>query len=133
MPKIKQDTSQPKPRKSRRLQTLKGFKDILPEHQKFWSFVFEKVKSSAGDYGYARIDTPIVESAGLFERTIGQLSDIVGKEMFVFEDRGGEKVVLRPEITAPVARAYIEHGMFSWPQPVKLWYWGPRDTACGKA
>ncbi len=111
--------------KPKKFQTLKGFRDILPEHQKFWNFVFEKVKDIAQDYSYQKIDTPILESAELFERTVGQTTDIVEKEMFVFKDKGGEKVTLRPEMTAPVARAYIEHGMISWPQPVKLWYWGP--------
>jgi len=126
MPKIKKDTTQPtRTGKGKKLKTLRGFKDILPEQQRFWNFVFEKVKGIAQDYGYQKIDTPIVESIDLFKRTVGQSSDIVSKEMFAFEDKGGEQVVLRPEITAPVARAYIEHGMLSLPQPVKLWYWGP--------
>ncbi len=108
-----------------KFQTLRGFKDILPEHQKFWDFVLKNVKETAQDYSYQKIDTPILESSALFERTVGKETDIVEKEMFSFEDRGGEKVTLRPELTASVARAYIEHGMISWSQPVKLWSWGP--------
>ena len=133
MPRTKKDTSKEKasaPAKSRKskpkkLQTLKGFKDIRPDSQKYWNFVYDKVKTISSDYSYKKIDTPILESVKLFERTIGETSDIVSKEMFAFEDKGGDMVVLRPEITAPVVRAYIEHGMLALPQPVKLWYWGP--------
>jgi len=109
-------------RQSHKIQTLKGFKDILPEHQKFWNFIFEKVKDTAEDYSFQRIETPVLEYASLFQRTVGEDTDIVGKEMYTFIDKNGELVTLRPEMTAPVARAYIEHGMISWPQPVKLWY-----------
>jgi len=126
MPKKAKNLDKSKPSKSsRKIQTLKGFRDILPEHQKFWGFIFDKVRKTAEDFSYEKIDTPIIESTKLFERTVGESSDIVSKEMFTFEDKGGDKVTLRPEITAPVARAYIEHGMLTWPQPVKLWYWGP--------
>ena len=125
MPRTKTTASTQQSKKSRKLQTLKGFKDILPDNQKYWSFVFEKVKNVAQDFTYSKIDTPILEKASLFERTVGQGTDIVEKEMFTFTDKGGEKITLRPEITAPVARAYVEHGMLNLPQPVKLWYWGP--------
>jgi len=107
---------------SHKIQALKGFKDILPEHQKFWNFVAEKVKDTAEDYSFQKIDTPVLESALLFQRTIGEETDIVAKEMYTFTDKSGELITMRPEMTAPVARAYIEHGMISWPQPVKLWY-----------
>ncbi len=121
-----QHMSRKKVNKSKfKYQTLRGFKDILPEHQKFWDFVFKNIKETAGDFSYQKIDTPILESANLFERTVGKETDIVAKEMFSFEDKGGEKVTLRPELTASVARAYIEHGMLNWSQPVKLWSWGP--------
>lgn len=106
-------------------QTLKGFRDILPEHQKFWNFLYSQVKVTAQDYSYEKIDTPILESTALFERTVGSETDIVAKEMFSFKDKSGDNITLRPEVTASVARAYIEHGMISWSQPVKLWYWGP--------
>ncbi len=125
-PKKNQTPAEPPVKHSRqnhKIQTLKGFKDVLPEQQKFWNFVFEKVKDTADDYSFQKIDTPILESASLFQRTLGEETDIVGKEMYTFTDKSGELVTLRPEMTAPVARAYIEHGMVSWPQPVKLWYW----------
>ena len=100
-----------KPNKhSHKIQTLKGFKDILPEHQKFWNFVAEKVKDTAEDYSFQKIETPILESASLFQRTIGEETDIVSKEMYTFTDKRGELVTLRPEMTAPAARAYIEPG-----------------------
>lgn len=70
-------------------------------------------------YGYQRIDTPIFEEAGLFIRGIGQDTDIVEKEMYLFHDRGGKQMALKPEGTAPVCRAYLEHGMASLPQPVR--------------
>jgi histidyl-tRNA synthetase len=73
-------------------------------------------------YGYARVDTPTFEDAGLFVRGIGEQTDIVEKEVYTLEDRSGDKLTLRPEGTASVCRAYIEHGMHSLPQPVKLCY-----------
>jgi len=75
-------------------------------------------------YGYERIDVPAFEDTGLFSRSIGEETDIVQKEMYTFEDRGGNKITLRPEGTAPVCRAYLEHGMHNLPQPVKLYYIG---------
>ena len=75
--------------------------------------------------GYRYIETPIFEDTELFTRGVGESTDIVQKEMFTFEDMGGRSLTLRPEGTAPVCRAYIEHGMHKRPQPVRLWYWGP--------
>ena len=75
--------------------------------------------------GYGRIETPIFEDTGLFERGVGESTDIVRKEMFTFEDQGGRSITLRPEGTAPICRAYVEHGMHKLAQPVKLWYQGP--------
>lgn len=106
-------------------QVLRGMKDILPQEQKFWRFVADRVESLARAYGFERIDTPILEETALFARTAGKQSDVVEKEMFSFIDKGGENVSLRPEGTAPIARAYINHGMFTFPQPVKLYYMGP--------
>jgi histidyl-tRNA synthetase len=73
-------------------------------------------------YGYERIDSPVFEDTGLFARSVGEDTDIVEKEMYTFEDRGGNKITLRPEGTAPVCRAYLEHGLHNLPQPVKLYY-----------
>ena len=75
--------------------------------------------------GYGRIETPAFEDTELFERGVGEGTDIVNKEMFTFSDQGGRSLTLRPEGTAPVVRAYVEHGMHRLPQPVRLWYWGP--------
>ena len=78
-----------------------------------------------GRAGFGRIETPAFEHTELFVRSVGEATDIVSKEMFTFTDQGERELTLRPEGTAPVARAYLEHGMQKLPQPVKLWYWGP--------
>jgi len=106
-------------------QTLRGFKDILPSEQKYWRLVYRKAEELTGAYGYERLDSPILEDTSLFTRTAGKQSDIVEKEMFTFVDKGEENVTMRPEGTAPLVRAYINHGMVNLPQPVKLYYWGP--------
>ena len=76
-------------------------------------------------YGFSRLDTPVYEDSGLFVRSVGEGTDIVEKEMYTFEDRGGDSITLRPEGTAPVCRAYLEHGMHNLPQPVRLYYFCP--------
>ena len=78
-----------------------------------------------GAFGYQHVVTPEFEETGLFERGVGEATDIVRKEMYTFEDKGGRSMTLRPEGTAPICRAYVEHGMHTWPQPVKLWYYCP--------
>ncbi len=100
----------------------RGTTDILPQEQEYWRFVAEKARALCELYGYQRIDTPVFEQTGLFYHSVGEGTDIVEKEMYTFEDRSGEKMTLRPEGTAPVCRAYIEHGMHQLPQPVKLYY-----------
>ena len=106
-------------------QAPRGTQDILPGEQPYWRYVEAKADEMARLYGYARIDTPTFEEAGLFVRTVGAGTDIVEKEMYTFADLGGGQMTLRPEGTAPVCRAYIEHGMASLPQPVKLYYLAP--------
>ncbi|MBI4426807.1 MAG: histidine--tRNA ligase [Candidatus Kerfeldbacteria bacterium] len=106
-------------------QLLRGMKDILPADQPYWDAVASIVDKTATGAGFARIETPVLEAASLFTRSVGQETDIVEKEMYVFVDKSGDRVALRPELTAAAARAYLEHGMISWPQPVKLWYLGP--------
>lgn len=106
-------------------QTLRGMKDILPEDQSFWEQVRRASEKLARDYGYVRIDTPIVEYSNLFVRGIGVGTDIINKEMYSFVTRGGDKVALRPEMTAGVARAFVQHGMNVWAKPVKLFSTGP--------
>ncbi|MFO8010318.1 MAG: histidine--tRNA ligase [Dehalococcoidia bacterium] len=100
----------------------RGTYDILPEQQRFWKFIKEKAALISSRYGYSRIDTPVFEDAGLFVRSIGEETDIVEKEMYTFKDRGGDSITLRPEGTAPICRAYLEHGMHNMIQPVKLYY-----------
>ena len=103
----------------------RGTQDILPQDQAYWSFVEEKADRICQLYGYKPIDTPVFEQTGLFRRSVGEGTDIVEKQMYTFEDRGGDSMTLRPEGTAPVCRAYIEHGMHNLPQPVRLYYIGP--------
>lgn len=111
-----------KPRGVATPQPPRGMKDILPNEEKFWSFARGKADGIARAYGYEKIETPIVEETSLFVRAVGKQTDIVEKEMFSFEDQGGENLTLRPEATAAVARAYINHGMVNLPQPVKFFY-----------
>lgn len=102
------------------LQALRGMRDILPDEQPYWERVRRVLTHAQQEYGFQRIDTPLVEYAHLFTRSVGQGTDIIDKEMYVFNTRGGDKVALRPEFTAGVARAFIQHGMAVLPKPVKL-------------
>ncbi len=104
---------------------LRGFRDVLPEEQAYWDAVERAARSISTDYSFGRIRLPVLERVQLFERTLGKSSDIISKEMFRFEDQGGDKVSMRPEATASVMRAYIEHGMVNLTQPVKMWYFSP--------
>ena len=103
-------------------QAPRGTMDILPAEQVYWRYIEQKVAQTCQLYGYERIDTPAFENTNLFSRSIGEKTDIVEKEMYSFEDKGGNRMTLQPEGTAPVCRAYIEHGMHNQPQPVKLYY-----------
>jgi histidyl-tRNA synthetase len=93
--------------------------------QRYWRYIEAVAVDLAGRYGYGRIDTPVFEASDLFVRSVGAGTDIVEKEMYTFDDRGGDSVTLRPEGTAPVCRAYLEHGMHNLPQPVRLYYFCP--------
>ena len=106
-------------------QAPRGTADLLPEEQKYRRYIEAKAVALARSYGYGRIDSPVFEDAGLFVRSVGEGTDIVEKEMYTFEDRGGDQVTLRPEGTAPVCRAYLEHGMHNLPQPVRMYYFCP--------
>jgi histidyl-tRNA synthetase len=99
----------------------RGTHDILPADQPLWQMVTGEMERLCALYGYRRIQTPVFEDTDLFARTSGSGSDIVQKEMYTFEDKGGRSLTLRPEGTAPICRAYIEHGMKQLPQPVKLY------------
>jgi histidyl-tRNA synthetase len=106
-------------------QAPRGTTDILPEEQKYWRYIQTRAADLARRYGYGRIDSPVFEDSRLFVRSVGEGTDIVEKEMYTFEDRGGDNLTLRPEGTAPVCRAYLEHGMHNLPQPVRLYYFCP--------
>lgn len=108
-----------------RFQVPRGTHDVLPSEQPLWRKVTETLAEVAELYGYRRIQTPNFEDTDLFRRTSGRGSDIVQKEMYTFEDKGGRSLTLRPEGTAPIARAYLEHGMHRDPQPVKLYTVAP--------
>jgi histidyl-tRNA synthetase len=108
-----------------RFEAPRGTNDLLPSDQPLWQRVLGEVDRLCSLYGYRKIVTPAFEDTELFVRTSGQGSDVVQKEMYTFEDRGGRSLTLRPEATAPICRAYLEHGMQREPQPVKLHTIGP--------
>jgi histidyl-tRNA synthetase len=104
-----------------RIEAPRGTHDVLPSDQPLWRKVTREMERLCALYGYRRIQTPVFEDTELFARTSGAGSDIVQKELYTFEDRGGRSLTLRPEGTAPLCRAYVEHGMHREPQPVKLY------------
>ncbi len=106
-------------------QAPRGTIDILPEDEAYWRYIRDKAERIASLYGYGQIETPVFEDVGLFQRGVGAGTDIVEKEMYIFKDLGGNELALRPEGTAPVCRAYLEHGMQNLPQPAKLFYIAP--------
>lgn len=107
------------------VETLRGMKDIQPREGKDWVEAYKKAMDITSAYGFQYIETPLVESAQLFIRSIGRGTDVVDKEMYVFEDKDGSRVCLRPEASASIVRSFIQHGMHNLPQPVKVWTWGP--------
>ena len=100
----------------------RGTADVLPEDQPYWSHVYDVARKVANQFGYRKIDTPTFEDTKLFARGVGNETDIVQKEMYSFEDHGGDSITLRPEGTASVCRAYIENGLHNLPQPVRMYY-----------
>lgn len=102
-------------------QAPRGTQDVLPEDEKYWRYVEDAAEKQAKLFGYGSIRTPAFEETGLFVRGVGESTDIVSKEMYTFQDKGGDSLTLRPEATAPILRAYLEHGFGSRPQPVKLY------------
>jgi len=115
----------PSKKSAQPLQVVRGMRDLLPADQVYWKQISAQAEILAGAYGFERIDTPIVEDTTLFVRGVGRATDIVEKELYSWETASGESMSLRPEGTAPVVRAYIQHGMLNMPQPVRLWYTGP--------
>jgi len=111
---------------AKRFSAPKGTRDLLPPETALWAHVEATARRIFGLYGYREIRTPLFEETELFARGVGESTDIVGKEMYTFTDKGGRSLTLRPESTAAVCRAYVEHGMQQWPQPVRLFYVGPQ-------
>jgi len=118
-------TSFEKKRRKYTPKILRGMKDVLPKDTRNWEYVLKKAVDLAKSYGFGQIISPVLEEQSLFEKSTGLTSDVVQKQMYQFIDQGGNKVVLRPELTPSIVRAYIEQGMFNFPQPVKLYYFGP--------
>ncbi len=100
----------------------KGTKDLFKEEIEKWQNVENTIRNVCRTYNISEVRTPVFENTELFTRSVGDETDIVNKEMYTFEDRGGRSMTLRPENTAGVVRAFIENGMSSMPSPVKLWY-----------
>ncbi|MDD8058691.1 MULTISPECIES: histidine--tRNA ligase [Shewanella] len=109
---------------AKQIQAIRGMNDILPTQSPIWQKVEAVLRSSVSAFGYSEIRTPIVESTDLFKRSIGEVTDIVEKEMYTFEDRNGDSLTLRPEGTASTVRAGNEHGLL-YNQEQRLWYMGP--------
>ena len=103
----------------------RGTNDRLPTAQRYWRYVEDKAVELTRRFAYKRIDTPVFEESDLFVRTVGEDTDVMDKETYTFQDRGNDYLTLRPEGTAPVCRAYLEHGMGNLPQPVRLYYFSP--------
>ncbi len=106
-----------------RLQAIRGMHDVLPERAPVWQHLEDRARAVIEGYGYREMRTPLLEPVELFKRSIGEVTDIVEKEMYAFEDRGGDRLALRPEGTASCVRAAIEHGLLD--QPQRIWYRGP--------
>ena len=115
----------PKKEQRRKFQAIRGTRDLLPPNTTLWNHVEETARTAFGTFGFGEIRPPIFEPTELFARAVGGETDIVSKEMYTFDDRDESAVSLRPEATASVCRAYIEHGMQQLTQPVKLYYIGP--------
>jgi histidyl-tRNA synthetase len=109
----------------KKIQSLSGTHDIFGSQYDYFEKIREVVVKNAKIYGFSGIETPIIEDTDVFTRGIGQLTDVVEKEMYSFKTKGGDNVSLRPEGTAPIVRSFIEHGLYTKPQPVKFFYFAP--------
>jgi histidyl-tRNA synthetase len=107
-----------------KIERPRGTHDVVPSEQPRWRRIVDEAERLCALYGYRPVITPVFEDTALFERTSGAGSDVVQKEMYTFEDRSDRSLTLRPEATAPICRAYVEHGMHRDPQPVKLYTLG---------
>ncbi len=106
------------------IQAIRGMHDVLPDQTPLWQYAEQSIREVLGAYGYSEIRLPIVEKTELFKRSIGEVTDIVEKEMYTFDDRNGDSLTLRPEGTAGCLRACLEHGLLH-NQVHRLWYYGP--------
>ena len=104
------------------IQKPKGTKDLLPQDAYKWQYIEQVIRTIVENYGFKEIRLPVFQHTELFERGVGETTDVVQKEMYTFQDKGGRSITLRPEGTAGVVRSYIENGMASLPTPVKMWY-----------
>ncbi|MDX1398583.1 MAG: ATP phosphoribosyltransferase regulatory subunit, partial [Oceanospirillum sp.] len=109
---------------AKKIQAIRGMNDILPEQSAIWQYLENTVANLLKRYSYQEIRMPIVEQTALFKRSIGEVTDIVEKEMYTFDDRNGDSLTLRPEGTAGCVRAAEEHGLL-YNQIQRLWYKGP--------
>ncbi len=109
---------------AKNIQAIRGMNDYLPTDTVIWQRIETILKRVLAGYGYSEIRTPIVEQTPLFKRAIGEVTDVVEKEMYTFDDRNGESITLRPENTAGCVRAGIEHGLL-YNQEQRVWYLGP--------
>ena len=107
------------------IQALRGTRDILPDEIRYWQNVEAVAREIFVRAAYQEIRTPLFEQTSLFERGIGEATDVVGKEMYTFKDRGDRSITLRPEGTAGVVRSFIEHGLGTQGGVQRLWYCGP--------
>jgi histidyl-tRNA synthetase len=119
------DKTEEKTAKPQKMQTPPGIHDVLPKDHEYHTFVKKVVRHRARQAGFRRITTPVLEATEVFDRSIGEDTDIVQKEMYTFKDKGKRSMTLKPEGTAGVVRSYIQHGMKQWPQPVELYYIEP--------
>lgn len=104
------------------IQGQKGTKDMLPSEAYKWNYIVDKLRKISEEYGIREIRTPMFEATELFERGVGETTDVVQKEMYTFEDKGGRSITLKPEGTAPAVRAFIEHSLYADAQPTKMFY-----------
>ena len=107
------------------IRSVKGTRDLLPPESAVWAAVEDRARRVFSLFGYQEIRTPILENTELFVRSVGESTDIVGKEMYSFKDRKGRSLSMRPESTASVVRAFVQHGLRTQSMPVKLFYTGP--------
>ena len=108
-----------------KFQTPKGMHDVLPNEQKYFQKIFKIVEETADFHGFGKIDTPFLEQAEIFSKSVGKNTDMIEKEMYTLKTKGKDLLALRPEGTAGVVRSFIENGMANLPKPIKLWYFGP--------